>query len=76
MNGVEIGSAENIKFEINDDIKLDTPVVQGIYGHGEIVTTINKRATKRIAKLLFPQHIWAKGYYIVNKRGRNKLVEL
>lgn len=28
MNGVEIGSAENIKFEINDDIKLDTPVVQ------------------------------------------------
>ena len=37
---------------------------------------MNTKRFNRVIKGLFPNSLWAKGYKIVNHRGRNKLVKL
>ena len=77
INDVEIGEVEIGTIEVhNEDLKhFDFPDIN--IDTSEIVTTMRvfKSNIERLMKQIAPYSAMANGYYIENKRGRNKLKE-
>lgn len=66
----------HIDFGFKDDFTAAMQTLNGQMLSFTEVVRVSHRAVNKMMKQFFPSSAYANGYRLVNKRGRNKLVEI